>query len=82
MADAVTVTLGGVGDKARAWVAEGRYASMSEVMREGIKALDRQEDLLDAIFNAKLAEALADDRPGTPIDEAFATIRAALRRQQ
>jgi antitoxin ParD1/3/4 len=82
MADAVTVTLGGVGDKARAWVSEGRYASMSELVREGIKALDRQEDLLDTIFNAKLAEALADDRPGTPIDEAFETIRSAMRKQR
>jgi antitoxin ParD1/3/4 len=80
VADAVTVTLGGVGDKARAWVAEGRFASMSEVVREGIKALDRQEHLLDSIFNAKLAEALADDRLGAPIDEVFDSLRLALRK--
>jgi antitoxin ParD1/3/4 len=79
VADAVTVTLGGMGDRAREWIAQGRYASMSEVVREGIKALDRQEDLLDSIFNAKLAEALADDRPGVPIDEVFDSLRLALR---
>lgn len=80
MADAVSVTLGGMGDRARAWIAEGRYASMSEVVREGLRALERQELLLDEILKAKVAEALADRRPASPLDEAFDRIRAGVRK--
>jgi antitoxin ParD1/3/4 len=77
MADAVTVTLGKMGDRARAYVAEGRFASMSEVVREGIKALDRQEAVLAAYYKAKIAESLADSRPSVPLDDAIARVLAA-----
>jgi antitoxin ParD1/3/4 len=78
MADAVTVTLGGMGERARKYIAEGRYASMSEVVRAGLRALDREEEMLDSVFKAKMLEALADDRPGIPFDEAFEQVQAAL----
>ncbi len=78
MADAVTVTLGGMGVRARALVDSGRFASMSEVVREGIKALDRQEEMLDLILKAKIAEALADSRPRIPLNEAMALVKASM----
>lgn len=76
MADAVTVTLGGMGERARTWVAEGRYASMSEVVREGLRALEREDHALNAYYKAKVEEALAHPGPGIPLDEAFARIKA------
>ncbi len=79
MSDNVSVTLGGMGDRARAWIASGRYASMSEVVREGLRALERQEAEFDAILKAKVQEALADDRPGIPLDHAFDCLESRLR---
>jgi antitoxin ParD1/3/4 len=43
MADAITVTLGEMGNRARQFIAEGRYATMSEVVRAGLRALEREE---------------------------------------
>jgi antitoxin ParD1/3/4 len=81
MADAVTVTLGGMGERARKYIAEGRYASMSEVVRAGLRALDREEAEFDAILKAKVEEAMADPRPYVPLEEAMASVRADLSRE-
>jgi len=74
---AVTVTLGEMTGRAEHHLASGRFASMSEVMRAGLRALDREEAALDALIRAKVEEALADDRPAVPVAEAFARVRAA-----
>ncbi len=76
MADAVSVTLGGMGERARQWIAEGRYSSMSEVVRDGLRALEREEELSNARLRAMVEEAISDPRPYVPLDEAFARIRA------
>lgn len=78
MADAVTVTLGKMGDRARAYIEEGRYASMSEVVRAGLKALEREEAQIDAIMKAKVAEAVAANGPYISLDEAFDRLMARL----
>lgn len=77
----VTVTLGGMAERAQRLVDSGRYASMSEVVRAGLRALDREEAALDALIKAKVEEALADPRPPVPMNEAFARIRAGLDRK-
>ena len=76
MADAVSVKLGGMGDRARAWIAEGRYASMNEVVLEGLRALEREQEQRSTLYKAKVEEALANPGPGIPVEEAFARIRA------
>lgn len=76
MTKAVTVTLGSMGERARAWIESGDYASMSEVVREGLRALEREREALNAYYRSKIEEALAHPGPGIPIDEAFARIRA------
>lgn len=74
---AVTVTLGKMASHAERHIASGRYSSMSEVVRAGLRALDREEAALDALLRAKVQEALDDPRPSIALDDAFAMIRAA-----
>ena len=71
----VTVTLGSLSGTTQARVNSGHYASVSEVVRAGLRALNREEELLDALLKARVAEALADT--ALPIDqtEVFAGLR-------
>lgn len=71
----VTVTLGEMTARAEARVQSGAYVSLSEVVRAGLRALDREEAALDQILKAKVEEALADPRPALPLAEAFAQVR-------
>ncbi len=45
-------------------------------MRAGLRALDREEAILDELVRVRVAEALADPRPAMPLDKAFAQVRA------
>lgn len=78
----VTITLGDMRERAEARVQSGAYASLSEVMRAGLRALEREEAALDSFLKAKVEEALADPRPSIPLDEAISELRehAAARR--
>ena len=70
----LSVTLGPLAARAEARVRSGAYSSVSEVVRAGLRALDREEAAFDAIMKAKVAEALAADRPPIPAAEAFAEL--------
>lgn len=74
----VTVTLGEMTAHAERHLASGRFSSMSEVMRAGLRALDREEEALDALTRGRVAQALADPRPATPLADAFAAIRRGV----
>jgi antitoxin ParD1/3/4 len=65
----ISVTLGPFAEKVERRVKEGRYASASEVIRDGLRALDREDELFDQILKAKVAEALADPRPRISSEE-------------
>lgn len=72
----ITVTLGDLHERVEARMASGDYASVSEVVRAGLRALDREEAALDAVLRQRVQEALADPRPALPAEEVFATLRA------
>ena len=59
----ISVTLGPFAEKVEKRVRDGQYASASEVIRDGLRALDREDELFDEILRAKVREALNDPRP-------------------
>jgi antitoxin ParD1/3/4 len=79
----ISVTLGPFAERVEARVKSGEYASASEVVRAGLRALDREEALLDKLFvpideddpkwiayiREKIDEAFADPRPPVPAEE-------------
>lgn len=71
----VTVTLGDHTERAEAPVRSGSHASLSEVVRAGLRALDREEQLLEAVLKVQVQEALADPRPAVSLMEGFARSR-------
>lgn len=80
-----TVDLGAMAQAVEARVASGEYGSVSEVLIEGLHALDRQERAVERsaaenreILRRKVTEALADPRPSLPQAEVFAHLRARI----
>lgn len=79
----VRVDLGPLADKAEARVRSGDYPSVEEVVREGLRALEREEAALDRILppidegdpewqawvREKIRESLDDPRPDIPAAE-------------
>jgi antitoxin ParD1/3/4 len=78
----VSVTLGPLAARAETRVRDGLYSSVSEVVRAGLRALDREEEAFEAILKAKVAEALADPRPPVPIDQALAELDRRIARHK
>jgi antitoxin ParD1/3/4 len=71
----MTVTLGELQERVDARVRSGAYSSASEVVRAGLRALDREEEALDEMWRQKIREAYEDPRPSIPAKEAFAELR-------
>ncbi|QMW21877.1 ribbon-helix-helix domain-containing protein [Sandaracinobacteroides saxicola] len=74
----ITVSLGDMAERAAARVRSGDYASTSEVIRAGLRALDREEEALTHIWREKIAESLADPRPPVPIEEVRRRVNAQI----
>ncbi|MCM2473868.1 type II toxin-antitoxin system ParD family antitoxin [Rhizobium sp. CG5] len=70
----ITVTLGDQRDDIERRVSSGQYASASEVMRAALRALDREERMLDDLVATQVRQALEDTRPSVPARAAFARI--------
>jgi antitoxin ParD1/3/4 len=70
----ITVTLGELQERVDARVQSGTYSSASEVIRAGLRALDREEEALNEIWRRKIQEAYDDPRPSIPAKEVFERI--------
>ena len=67
----ISVTLGELQPKVDERVKSGAYSSASEVVRAGLRALDREDAALDDFLREKIRESLDDPRPSIPADEVF-----------
>ena len=67
---AVTVTLEDMLESAEARVRSGAYSSLSEVVQEGLRALDREDEWL----REAVRESLDDPRASIPAEEVFAEL--------
>lgn len=67
----ITVTLGELQERVEARVRSGAYSSASEVVRAGLRALDREEEALDELWRRKIQEAYDDPRPSIPAEQVF-----------
>lgn len=77
----IPVTLGEMRDRAEARVRSGAYASVSDVVQAGLRALDREEDALNRWMLDAIQESLADPRPSIPAEDVFAELRNHHREQ-
>jgi antitoxin ParD1/3/4 len=76
-AKTITVDLGDMQDSFEARLASGAYRSADELMREALRALDREEHprIDDDFLRQKVEEALADPSPDIPMEEVFERLR-------
>lgn len=72
----ITVTLGKQQALLDARLQSGTYDTASEIVRAGLRALDREEAALNEIMRAKIREAMDDPRPDISADDVFARLRA------
>jgi antitoxin ParD1/3/4 len=78
----VTVTLGDLRPRVEARVQSGAYASVSEVVRAAVRALDREEAAVTDGLRRAVDESLNDPRPSVPAREVFKRLRAHHARQK
>ena len=71
----VTVTLGDLKERVDARVKSGAYASVSEVMRAAIRALDREDAAMTEWLRDRVNDAFADPRPNIPAGDVFKRFR-------
>jgi antitoxin ParD1/3/4 len=72
----ISVTLGDLQDRVESRVKSGAYSSASEVIRAGLRALDREEEAVNEWVRKRVQEALDDPRPSVPARTVFRRLRA------
>lgn len=77
----ITVTLGKQQAILESQLSSGEFESASEVVRAGLRALDRETKARDEYFRRLVEESLADPRPDVPMDEVFERLRARHERR-
>jgi antitoxin ParD1/3/4 len=72
----ITVTLGRQQDSVDRRLASGRYESASEVIRAAMRALDREEAVIDEVMRQKIRASLADPRADVSAEDVFRRLKA------
>jgi antitoxin ParD1/3/4 len=72
----ISVTLGPQQASLERRLKSGQYDNASEVLRQALRALDREEAVLDEALREKVRAAIADPRPSVPADDVFKRLRA------
>ena len=77
----ITVTLGPLQRSIERRLKSGEYDNASEVLRHALRALDREDALLDEVLREKVKASMADRRPSVPASDVFKRLRAHHTRQ-
>ena len=72
----ISVTLGRQYDSLERRLKSGQYDNASEVLRHALRALDREEAMLDELLREKVKASMADRRPSVPARDVFQRLRA------
>jgi antitoxin ParD1/3/4 len=72
----ISVTLGQQYDSLDRRLKSGQYDNASEVLRHALRALDREEAMLDELLREKVMASMADRRPTVPARDVFKRLRA------
>lgn len=72
----ISVTLGELQKRVEDRVKSGEYASASDVLRAGLRALDREERALEAVIRQRVREALDNPDPPLTHEQVFGELRA------
>jgi antitoxin ParD1/3/4 len=72
----ISVTLGSQQASLERRLKSGQYDNASEVLRHALRALDREEAMLDEALRARVHVAMTDSRPSRPASEVFKRLRA------
>ena len=75
----VTVTLGKQQSILDASLASGAYESASEVVRAALRALSREDELMNEVMAEKIRTSMQDARPDIRMNEVFAKLRERQR---
>ena len=72
----ISVTLGEHQERVEARVKSGAYSSASDVLRAGLRALEREEAALASVIRQRVQEAI--DNPDAPLthEQVFGDLRA------
>lgn len=72
----ISVTLGRQYESLERRLKSGLYDNASEVLRHALRALDREDAMLDELLKERVRAAMADDRPSIPASAVFSRLRA------
>lgn len=72
----ISVTLGSQQAALERRLKSGQYDNASEVLRHALRALDREDAMLDEVLREKVRAAMADHRPSLPAATVFTRLRA------
>jgi antitoxin ParD1/3/4 len=77
----ISVTLGSQHASLERRLRSGQYDNASEVLRHALRALDREEAVLDEVLRQKVQAAMADPRPSVPASQVFKRLRGRHQRR-